>query len=395
MITKIETIREVLMSMKKVLSVLTIGIMLASNIISVNATSYTVQPGDTLSEISAENNISVKEIMDINDITDANRIYAGQSLTLANATNSSSNMHFKSLYELFDAEYYAKQYPDIVSVYGTSKDALYKHFLSYGVKENRSISADFDVNSYKSAYPDLVTAFGTDILKYYEHYIMWGQKENRTLVTANACISEGIIVSDFNGNVLHAPIMNQNSNNTFDNNDNDSEHPQPPTNNTYDLGDGVDRLYGVLYVNTCGKNLTNEDSCSPSLGAFPYPLQTLIDNGDNTYTVYEVWNHGGWLDQQWVDFDTSGNDNVILPSGYISEMVGGSSWHSCVGGYDEGCIHKQLVRECEHPNWVSSKDDGYGNTWCYCTSCAFTTYKHIDEDNNGSCDHCGNPVDVS
>lgn len=38
---------------------------------------------------------------------------------------------------LFDAEYYAKNNPDVVSVYRTKEDALYQHYIDYGKKEGR------------------------------------------------------------------------------------------------------------------------------------------------------------------------------------------------------------------------------------------------------------------
>ena len=127
------------------------------------------------------------------------------------------------------------------------------------------------------------------------------------------------------------------------------EKPKAPSipDNCYDLGDGVPRYYGVLYVNACGKHLTNEDSCIPSSGPFPYPMYTPIDNGDGTYTMYVAFNHGGWLDGNGVDFDTSQTDACFkgIP-GYRMEFYGGDSWTSCVGGYDEGCIHKWIFYPC-------------------------------------------------
>lgn len=127
------------------------------------------------------------------------------------------------------------------------------------------------------------------------------------------------------------------------------EQSKTPTipDNCYDLGDGIPRYYGVLYVNTCGKHLTNEDSCIPSAGPFPYPMYTPIDNGDGTYTMYVAFNHGGWLDGNLVDFDTSQTDVCFkgIP-GYRMEFYGGDTWTSCVGGYDEGCIHKWILYPC-------------------------------------------------
>ncbi len=38
---------------------------------------------------------------------------------------------------IFDAAYYAEQYPDVVAVYGTSPKKLYEHYQTYGRSENR------------------------------------------------------------------------------------------------------------------------------------------------------------------------------------------------------------------------------------------------------------------
>lgn len=39
---------------------------------------------------------------------------------------------------MFDAEYYAQTYPDVVAVLGTDKNALYSHYVTYGKAEGRS-----------------------------------------------------------------------------------------------------------------------------------------------------------------------------------------------------------------------------------------------------------------
>lgn len=38
---------------------------------------------------------------------------------------------------IFDAEYYAKNNPDVVEVYGTSEDSLFQHYVDYGKNEGR------------------------------------------------------------------------------------------------------------------------------------------------------------------------------------------------------------------------------------------------------------------
>lgn len=115
--------------------------------------------------------------------------------------------------------------------------------------------------------------------------------------------------------------------------------------NVYIL-DGMQLEYGVMYVNVCGHNLTGERILTKSEGPFPYPLGELIDNGDGTYTVYEIFSHGYILDGQFYVHDTSPTRNIwftLMEQGYSVTYAGGDSWHACVGGYDEGCIKKLIV----------------------------------------------------
>ena len=37
----------------------------------------------------------------------------------------------------FDPDFYAAQYPDVVAAYGTNPNALYSHYLAFGVNEHR------------------------------------------------------------------------------------------------------------------------------------------------------------------------------------------------------------------------------------------------------------------
>ncbi len=83
------------------------------------------------------------------------------------------------LKDVFDAEYYASQYPDLKESCGNDKEKLYEHFITFGLKEGRKASPIIDVAAYKAAYPDLSKAFGDDWDKYVEHYFTFGLKEGR------------------------------------------------------------------------------------------------------------------------------------------------------------------------------------------------------------------------
>lgn len=81
--------------------------------------------------------------------------------------------------DIFDATYYAEQNPDVVAAVGNDADALYKHYVSYGMKEGRACGVLFDLNIYRKTYPDLEKAFGDDLAAYVNHYLNYGITEGR------------------------------------------------------------------------------------------------------------------------------------------------------------------------------------------------------------------------
>lgn len=96
--------------------------------------------------------------------------------------------------QIFDAEYYAVNNPDVVKVFGTSESMLYQHYVSYGKKEGRRPYAEtdrsgsvltmpdgtkFDPVYYAAQNPDVVKVFGAEPAALYQHYIAYGKKEGR------------------------------------------------------------------------------------------------------------------------------------------------------------------------------------------------------------------------
>lgn len=84
---------------------------------------------------------------------------------------------------VFDAEHY-KKYEDVVSVYGTSEASLYKHYIQYGITENREAVAAPDKSIFDSEYyaknnPDVVAVYGTGSNSLYQHYLSHGKAEGR------------------------------------------------------------------------------------------------------------------------------------------------------------------------------------------------------------------------
>lgn len=80
---------------------------------------------------------------------------------------------------VFDAKYYADTYQDLKDAFGYDENALYQHYLSFGIEEGRSGSPIFDVTKYKEAYGDLNKAFGDNWEAYLNHFEEFGLKEGR------------------------------------------------------------------------------------------------------------------------------------------------------------------------------------------------------------------------
>ena len=77
---------------------------------------------------------------------------------------------------VFDSEYYAKAYPDVVSNYGSDKESLLNHFITFGMSEGRRGNESFDVHSYRGRYAELNSLYGDNYKAYYMHYMLEGHR---------------------------------------------------------------------------------------------------------------------------------------------------------------------------------------------------------------------------
>ncbi len=91
---------------------------------------------------------------------------------------------------VFDAEFYAAAYPDVVAVYGTEEAALYQHYRLHGRAEGRQGSAEFDPVYYAAANPDVLAAYGYNEAALYEHYVRCGKREGRSAVMPGSAASK-------------------------------------------------------------------------------------------------------------------------------------------------------------------------------------------------------------
>ena len=82
--------------------------------------------------------------------------------------------------DIFDAEYYRNQYPDLDAAFGDDEQALFNHFMMFGLKEGRIGSPILNIALYRSMYPDLDAAFGDNWNLYVLHYFRYGIAEGRS-----------------------------------------------------------------------------------------------------------------------------------------------------------------------------------------------------------------------
>lgn len=95
------------------------------------------------------------------------------------STQAASQSDRSAYQAVFDATYYYNAYADVAAACGADEEALFNHFVSFGIYEGRSASASFNPQAYKQRYTDLQEAFGNDMAAYCRHYVAFGRAEGR------------------------------------------------------------------------------------------------------------------------------------------------------------------------------------------------------------------------
>ena len=90
---------------------------------------------------------------------------------------------------LFDPDFYATSYPDVVACLGKSESVLYNHYLLFGKAEGRlpyasapvvtTVNTAFDPVYYASRYPDVAAVLGNNAAALKNHYDLFGKAEGR------------------------------------------------------------------------------------------------------------------------------------------------------------------------------------------------------------------------
>lgn len=101
-------------------------------------------------------------------------------LMAAAVLSGSMNVSAAGLRDVFDAEYYAETDPELKAAFGDDAEALFQHYVTYGLSQGRAGSRTFNVVEYRNAYADLNAAFGDNWDAYVDHYLTCGIAEGRT-----------------------------------------------------------------------------------------------------------------------------------------------------------------------------------------------------------------------
>lgn len=96
-------------------------------------------------DIDDEDNEEEKENVDVQSETEDGNDEDNETENENDGQDISEEQEELIVPDTFDVEFYARTYPDVVEVFGDSPEALYKHYLDYGLAEGRMASENADV----------------------------------------------------------------------------------------------------------------------------------------------------------------------------------------------------------------------------------------------------------
>jgi len=242
---------------------------------------------------------------------------------------------------LFNVALYRKSYADLEVAFGDDWDAYVDHYYNYGIKEKRVAGALFDPLAYAEAYPDIKAAFGNDIEAITNHYLTYGIKEGRTAGVTPINSSEKVTAASEKPSQPSAPTSNAS------NSDSDSSD-------------------------------TNESSSENSNNQTSTPTVEPIEHEHNfTYTSNSNGTHAISCNAQNCgnDFATSGECDTAGAEGACSK-----------------CGYKEEAEEHEHNFTYTSNSNGTHAISCNAQNCGndFATSGECDTAGaEGACSKCG------
>lgn len=108
---------------------------------------------------------------------------------------------------IFDAEYYAAQYPSVAAACGYDNKKMYNYYRNFGWQEGQFAYApgstmsvmddNFDAAYYAIYNSDVVAAFGNTPLMLYNHYVLFGKKEGRRCHGPNGIVMPAVTRAEY------------------------------------------------------------------------------------------------------------------------------------------------------------------------------------------------------
>jgi hypothetical protein len=118
-----------------------------------------------------------------------------------------ANFSDEKLKLLFNSKYYADYNPDVKNVFGYDENALFNHWVEYGMQEGRQAIPTFDVKYYLANNADLQKTYGNDYYMMYKQYSNMGYYEYRKSSSEFNCEFYKNFYSDLNNMNSYTAIM--------------------------------------------------------------------------------------------------------------------------------------------------------------------------------------------
>lgn len=119
------------------------------------------------------------------------------SLSVTPVFAAESDTVVATLQQNFDANYYASVNPDVAAALGTDASTLLNHYLTFGIKEGRQISATFDAPAYVAQHPEVANGTVTTTTTASFDTSSLAALKNNVYPAGLYAISEDLIVLSF------------------------------------------------------------------------------------------------------------------------------------------------------------------------------------------------------
>jgi len=296
---------------------------------------------------------------------------------------------------LFNVALYRKSYADLEVAFGDDWDAYVDHYYNYGIKEKRVAGALFDPLAYAEAYPDIKAAFGNDIEAITNHYLTYGIKEGRTAGVTPINSSEKVTAASEKPSQPSAPTSNASNSDSDSSDTNESSSENSNNQTSTPTVEPIEHEHNFTYTSNsngthaiscnaqnCGNDFATSGECDTAgaegaCSKCGYKEEAEEHEHNFTYTSNSNGTHAISCNAQNCgnDFATSGECDTAGAEGACSK-----------------CGYKEEAEEHEHNFTYTSNSNGTHAISCNAQNCGndFATSGECDTAGaEGACSKCG------